>query len=436
MRMINVNEKLFGSSGIRRIADDVLVELAFQVGLTVGRIYPDIVVGGDSRRSTPEIKRALVNGICFSNGRCTDAGLVTTPTLAYIARHFSLGIMITASHNPPEYNGLKFWNPDGAAFSADQEQNIETMLRSATICKSSENAGYEPKHFGQASEEHISRILSEFHSLRNSKIVIDCGGGAASVITPSLMKQMGAKVIPIYCTPCGSFPRDSEPTDGSLIELKRQVLESGANVGLAHDGDGDRLVVVTEKGNVISGDKLMVLLAQFQGVTELVTTVDTSLVVEDSGFKTIRTRVGDSAVSAELKRIGGSFGGEPCGAWIFPKVSYCPDAIYAAALVASIADDRCISELAERIPTYPILRGSYPFNKPLKLDDIEAGLLECQPISINRVDGLRLGFENEWLLVRPSGTEPKIRLTVEARSEDNATRLFNKAEQIIKNILS
>jgi phosphoglucosamine mutase len=436
MRMINVNEKLFGSSGIRRIADDILVELAFKVGWTLGHTYPDVVIGGDSRRSTPEIKQALVDGICLSNGNCTDAGLVTTPTLAYIARHFSVGVMITASHNPPEYNGLKFWNPDGAAFNATQEANIATLVQSVSTPKKAQNACHETKYYAQASEEHINRILSEFHPLSNSKIVIDCGGGAASVITPSLMKQMGAEVIPIYCTPCDSFPRDSEPTDNSLIELKRQVLESGANVGLAHDGDADRLVVVTEKGRVLSGDKLMVMLAQFQGITELVTTVDASLVVEDSGLKTIRTRVGDSAVSAELKRIGGSFGGEPCGAWIFPKISYCPDAIYAAALVASIANDCSISELADRIPTYPILRGSYPVKKPLKLDDIETALLECEPISINRVDGLRLGFENEWLLVRPSGTEPKIRLTVEARSDDDATRLFTKAERIIKNILA
>jgi phosphoglucosamine mutase len=286
-----------------------------------------------------------------------------------------------------------------------------------------------------AINEHTSRILGDFSgSLDGLKIVVDCGGGAASVITPSLLSAMGATVVPLFCTPVGQFPRPSEPTDVSLSELKKKVVSTGARVGLAHDGDADRLVVVDERGHVILGDKLLLLLAQHLQVKELVTTIDASMTIDETGIRVRRTRVGDSAVSAELKKTAGEFGGEPCGAWIFPKVSYCPDGIYAAALVATIASCNVMSKMADEIPSYPLIRGSVPFSKRPGLQYLESVLLDLHPLCIDRTDGIRLGFNQGWVLVRVSGTEPKIRITVEAKSEKEASNLFDQSVDRIRRL--
>lgn len=430
-----MKKPVFGSSGIRCIADDELIETASRVGLIVGEIYGTVIIGGDSRVTTENLKQALFSGVKAAGATCRDAGLIPTPTLAYSARNFEAGLMVTASHNPPEYNGIKFWNSDGSAFDGEQEYQIETMLGDTRTpwprCESIPESSYP-----NAVEEHIGRILLDFAgNLRGLKIVVDCGGGAGSVITPQLMRRMGAETIELYCQPAGIFPRASEPTNESLTELQNTVIRTGAQLGLAHDGDADRLVVVTADGRLISGDKLLLILADYLKVKEIVTTVDASMVVEESGLITTRTRVGDSAVSAELKRNGFGFGGEPCGAWIFPRVSYCPDGIYAAAVVASMAAVGRLARLVDEIPDYPIIRGSIPFHEAPDMGDIEAWLAELNPSGISHTDGLRAVFPDGWLLVRVSGTEPKLRLTVEARDRGSALAIYRKAERFIAPVL-
>jgi phosphoglucosamine mutase len=429
-------EKLFGSSGIRRLADDNLAEVAFKVGLRVGQRYHNVALGGDTRLSTNTIKTALQQGLQQANAASQDGGLIPTPTLAYLSRHFEAGIMITASHNPPEYNGLKLWNPDGSAFDSVQEQQIELLVETIGTNYNKHAILSDTINYDGAIDEHIARIITDFPgSLNGLKIVLDCGGGAGSVITPTLLKKMGANLIPLYCLPSSSFDRPSEPTDDNLTELKHRVVETRANLGLAHDGDADRLVAVDEFGQIIPGDKLLIILANYLGVTDLVTTVDASLAVEDFGIEARRTRVGDSAISAELRKGGGGFGGEPCGAWIFPKVSFCPDGIYAAAVVAAIASKYNLAEVSKEIPSYPMLRGSLPFSVRPDLQHLRTALMALQPSSIETIDGLRFGFKQSWLLVRLSGTEPKVRLTVEAKNDTEVKKLYEKAEGLIKTVL-
>ncbi|AKG53277.1 phosphomannomutase/phosphoglucosamine mutase [Dehalogenimonas sp. WBC-2] len=408
-----------------------MVELAGKIGFIVGERYRNIVVGGDTRISTNTIKQALFNGIQASGSICQDAGLIPTPTLAYAARHFDAGIMITASHNPPQYNGLKFWHSDGAAFDDREEREIEFMVSSFDE-PSFKRTGV-PQQYHNAVNEHIDRILNGFSgSLENLRVVIDCGGGAGSVITPRLLYKMGIKPVQLYCEPSGVFPRPSEPTDANLTALKQKVIETKARVGLSHDGDADRLVVVTESGDVVSGDKLLIILAQHMMVKKIVTTVDASMVIEESGLTVHRTRVGDSAVSAELKKTQGEFGGEPCGAWIFPKLSYCPDGINAAAIIAVIAGGgQSLSKLAAEIPSYPIIRGSVKYDPTKDMASIENSLMAFDPIGIDRTDGIKLKLNSGWLLVRPSGTEPLMRLTVEAQGEHTAKNIYEKAMALI-----
>ena len=167
-------------------------------------------------------------------------------------------------------------------------------------------------------EQHIERISRDFPSELKLKVVVDCGCGAASVITPYLLRKLGCEVIEIDCYPSGFFSRSIEPTESSLENLIKTTREFGADLGIAHDGDADRMMAVDDKGRFISGDKLLVILAREMGAKEVVTTVDASMAIDEVGFSVCRTRVGDTCVSEELKG-GGDFGGEPSGSWVFPR---------------------------------------------------------------------------------------------------------------------
>ncbi|MFA5317136.1 MAG: phosphoglucosamine mutase, partial [Dehalococcoidales bacterium] len=347
--------KLFGSSGIRIPFDRNLLSIALKVGLALGSRYESIVVGRDSRTSSAALKNTLTGGILAAGAGYADAGLVSTPTLALAARNFAAGAMITASHNPPEYNGIKLFNPDGSAFDTDQQHEIEEMVLSdSTTCAPWQKIVNGTDYTG-AIEQHIKRIRQDIPSDINLKVVVDAAGGAACLTTPRLLQEMGCEVIRLNCDPDGHFPRNSEPTEANLEDLMSLVRETGADIGIAHDGDGDRMVVVDENGQYLSGDRLLIILAREMGASEIVTTVDASMVIEEMGFKTSRTRVGDSFVSQAMKKQACQFGGEPCGAWVFPQVSLCPDGIYAAARITAIARRQKLSELAREIPQFPLI---------------------------------------------------------------------------------
>lgn len=423
--------RLFGTSGIRRLANKELTQLALQVGLALGQRYRRVVIGCDTRTSSPAIKHAVLAGLLTSGAESCDAGLTPTPTLALAGRKFDAGVMITASHNPPEYNGIKLWNPDGAAFELEQESQIEKMIRNNTISGAPWPDIKTATAYTAAVSEHIERIAADFPAKLSLKVVLDCGCGAASVITPGVLRRLGCEITSINCSPSGFFPRNAEPTPENLGELIKVTRMCGADVGIAHDGDADRMMAIDDKGRFIPGDKLLIILANSLGAQELVTTLDASMAIEETGLKVRRTRIGDPYVSRELKR-NGDFGGEPSGSWIFPEVSLCPDGIYAAATLAAIASEKRLSSLADAIPAYPIIRGSVPGDSAT-MASLEHGLRKMKPKEINSTDGLKLEFDDGWLLVRPSGTEPKIRITAEARSQARLEELYNCCLEVIRN---
>ncbi|MBA7664555.1 Phosphoglucosamine mutase [subsurface metagenome] len=424
---------LFGTSGIRGIVNRDLICLAFKVGVAVGKEHGNVVVGSDTRTSNDVMKHALISGLLAAGARCGDAGVVPTPTLAFASREFDAGVMVTASHNPPEYNGLKLWNSDGSAFGSSQQDQIEEMVLS-------DSPGVAPwaeiknvsLHLG-AVEQHVTRILQDFPARLKVRVVVDAGCGAASVITPYLLEELGAEVVTLNCYHSGFFPRGIEPVESNLGELMKVVTESGADLGIAHDGDADRLMAVDERGRFIPGDKLLVILAQALVAKDIVTTVDASMVIGEMGFNVRRTRVGDTAVSEELKK-GGDFGGEASGSWIFPGVSLCPDGIYAAAQMAAIASRQKLSDLVDNLPAYPLQRGSFRADGVV-MSTLESSLMALEPLSVSHIDGVKLDFADGWLLVRASGTEPKIRLTAEARSQPRAHELYDNGLRIIKDYL-
>ncbi len=423
--------KLFGSSGIRAVYNRDLLETAFRVGLAVGKRYRHVIVGRDTRTSGDAMNHAVISGLLASGAKCSDAGIAPTPTIAYITREFDAGIMITASHNPPEYNGLKLLNPDGSSFDAAQQAEIENMILECAY----EYVGWEEikqcEAYGGAIERHINGILADFPQKLGIKVVVDAGGGAASEVTPRLLGKMGCEVITLNCKPDGHFPRGSEPNEENLVGLSRMVRETGAAAGIAHDGDSDRMMAIDEKGRYISGDKMLAILIKAAGAKDIVTTLDATMALDEMGIKIRRTKIGDTWVSEELRK-GGEFGGETSGAWIFPQISLCPDGVYAAAKIATIAAAHKLSKLADSVPVYPLFRGSI---KSDGLDFVKLDIIleAMKPRAVSRIDGIKLYFSDGWLLVRPSGTEPKIRLTAEAKTEKLARELYELGLEAVQN---
>ncbi len=421
---------LFGSSGIRTVFNKELLNIAFRAGLAAGWQYGNMVVGTDTRTSRDAMKHAVISGLLASGAKCSDTGVTPTPTLALATREFAAGAMITASHNPPEYNGIKLLNPDGSSFDAAQQERLEKGI----LAESYEVSKWEEIKpcgiYEEAVANHIEAILAYFPDKLNIKVVVDAGCGAGAEITPRLLEKMGCEVIALNCYHSGFFPRVIEPVAANLGKLCRAVRESGAACGIAHDGDADRMMAVDDRGRFITGDIMLAVFARALGVKEVVSTLDASMAIEEMGFSVRRTRIGDTWVSEELKK-GGDFGGETSGAWIFPVISLCPDGIFAAAQVAAIAARNRLSGLVDAVPVYPLVRGNAP-TQGLAMSRLEDKLMALKPVTASNTDGLRLGFKDGWLLVRPSGTEPKMRLTAEARTEARARQLYEYALQAVK----
>ena len=422
--------QLFGTSGIRRVADKNLIQLALEVGLAVGKVYGSVVVGSDTRTSSEAVKHALVSGLLAAGSRGGDAGVIPTPTLALAAREFDAGAMITASHNPPEYNGIKLLNPDGSAFGSAQQKQVEEMILDGSLSVARWDKIKSSSLYSRAVDRHIEHILRDFPGRLKLRVVLDCGCGAASVVTPYLLRKLGCEVVTLNCYPSGFFPHAIEPTESNLGDLMRATREFGADLGIAHDGDGDRMMAVDDKGRFIPGDKLLALFAQETETKEVVTTIDASMAIDEMGFSVTRTRVGDNYVSEELKK-GGDFGGEPSGNWVFPNISLCPDGIYAAAQLVTMAGRQKLSQLVDNIPRYPLLRGNIS-SEGVVMSKLGRQLKAMEPLSVSNIDGIKLNFEDGWLLIRASGTEPKIRVTAEAKGEARVRQLYDEGIRTIR----
>lgn len=431
---------LFGSSGIRGLVGrEITADLVLSIGSAVGSRYDRIIIGRDTRTSGDLMAMALSAGIMASGADVYDAGMVSTPTLARAAIDFDCGLMITASHNPAEYNGVKMWNQDGSAFDTAQMEEIEALIHSRNFRRPAWNqVGQSYPHLG-ATRSHMDDVI---HALGSADIsvVLDCASGATVGISPILLRELGCRVFTLNAQPDGYFPGHlPEPTEDQLIDLRKTVVSKGADLGIAHDGDGDRMVAVDENGRFVDGDKLIALFASVMEADGLVAPIDASMVLDDMvDGNVIRTRVGDVYVAEALKKSNLPFGGEPSGTFIFPRETYCPDGVYAAAFLAKIVTERRLSELIDSLPSYPSARESFVFDAAEKENVRRKLAEEMQKVAALRlitVDGYRAEFADGWFLVRLSGTEPKLRMTAEARSKDELDRLMYLGRGVIKRCL-
>ncbi|NLZ31150.1 MAG: phosphoglucomutase, partial [Methanomicrobiales archaeon] len=345
---------LFGSSGIRREFGPDLVDLALHVGSAAASGASGIVVGRDTRTTSKLLEHSVVAGMLSAGATVRTCGIAPTPTVAYAARGVDAGCMITASHNPESYNGLKLLNPDGSAFNPGQQAVIEGALTKSHWVDWREQGCAYPI---DAVTVHREAILDEVNLDRPVTAVLDCGNGAGSVITPDLLAEAGATVIGLNCNVSGRFARPSEPLETNLPYIPDIVRKRDAACAVIHDGDADRMMAFDDRGRYIDGDHLLMLFAQYLDLKRVVTTVDASMAIEEVA-EVRRTPVGDTFVSEELLSWG-DFGGEASGSWIFPGHSYCPDGIYAAALLCEIASEWSIADELDGMPRYPLLRESY-----------------------------------------------------------------------------
>jgi len=410
---------LFGSSGIRRKYDQVLIDTALKVGSALAYRSSDIIIGMDTRTTSPLLAHLVVSGILGSGGTACTTGIVPTPTVAYATRTARAGCMITASHNPEEYNGLKLFNPDGSSFTQSQQAKMETLLTSQ-YWTDWQHQGTE--RIIDALTPHKAAILNIVHIAPDLPVVLDCGNGAGCTLSPALLADAGAKPVCINCNPSGHFARPSEPLEEHLGYVGEMVRKTGSRCGIVHDGDADRMMAFDNKGRYISGDHLLMLFTRYMNAKRVVTTSDASMIIDEIA-EVRRTPVGDTYVSEELLTWG-DFGGEPSGAWIFPKVSYCPDGPHAAALFCEMASQWNIAEEIDAMPVYPILRESMtnPAAREI-MKDLGAS---------NPTDGIRITGEGGWCLIRASGTEPKIRITAEGKTLAAAKEMLAKGKERIR----
>ena len=434
---------MFGTSGVRgTVGDEITAETALSVGRAVGSDADRVLVGRDVRDSGALLADAASAGLRECGADVIRLGVVSTPTLA---RHVAwldadAAVGVTASHNPAPDNGLKLWTRSGQAFDAAAIDRIEGRIREEEYdLQGYETLGAETTHEG-AGERVVDHLVGRCSALDELSVVVDLGNGTGRPTVDALV-ALGAAVTTLNAQEDGRFPtRKSEPNADSLTGLCRTVEALDADLGIAHDGDSDRMMAVTDAGEFVPGDVLLALFSREavreQGGSRVAVPVDTSLlvsdVVRDAGGEVSYTRVGDVHVAEEAAKEGYVFGGEPSGAWIWPSETLCPDAHLAALRLATlVVASGPLSALVAEVPTYETRRENVHTADKRGVMERVADRLTAEFDETLTLDGVRVDADDGWFLVRASGTEPLVRVTAEARDVAAADRLQSTARRAL-----
>jgi len=437
--------QLFGTNGIRGVVNkDMNSTLALEIGQAWGTYIkktiprPKCAIGTDVRLSNYMLKSAVTAGLLSTGCDVIDIGLVPTPTLQYAVKkkRFDVGVIITASHNPPQFNGIKGTAHDGTELTKDVEETIEKIYFSQQVVLSEWKDVGSYSTWDGAIELYLNGILShiDITSIKKQQfhVVLDCGNGVGSFVAPILLKKLGCIVTELNCEPDGTFPgRHSEPIPENLTMLMKKVSENGASFGVGLDGDADRAIFIDEHGSYIWGDKSLSLVGKY--ITKkkkggvVVTPVTTSTCFEDvvrqNKGSVIYTKVGSPIVARTMKENNAVFGGEENGGLIFPEFQYCRDSAMSLVKILEIlaTEKRPLSELIAEIPCYEILKIKIacPNRKKEQIMNLLAEEMKThnEISGIDRTDGLKLYMKDGWVLMRPSGTEPIFRVYVEGKEK-------------------
>lgn len=450
-------KRLFGTFGVRRVANEEMTpEFAARLAASYGTlIQGTVAIGGDTRTSTPMLKHAITAGLLSSGCDVVDLGILPTPAIQYAVRnYYDGGIIVTASHNPPKYNGLKFVDEYGIGTPDDMELKVEEMFFDSEpkrakwdeIGKVYTNNNIIDEYIDEA----IKRVDSEAIKNAHLKVVVDCGSGAGSYTAPYLLRKLGCDVTTLNCQADGHFPgRNPEPIEENLGDLIATVKELGADIGLAHDGDADRTICIDEKGNFVLGDKTFSLvekamLKENNGGT-IVTTVATSTAIydiaEEYGGGVIATAVGDLLVARKLQETDGLFGGEENGGLIFPDFVYGRDAAMTVSKILEIIakEKKPLSELVSELPEYYTVKmktGCPDDKKEEVMSKIAKEISDTTDYELDRTDGVKILRDDGWVIIRPSGTEPIFRCFAETDDIDKSQEMTEWGISLVKKYLN
>jgi len=425
--------------------------MVLNLGQAIGTVLGPgrIAIAHDSRMGGEMFAKAATAGLLSTGCSVVDIGLAPTPTLQYfIPRSGSLaGVVVTASHNPAEFNGIKVVGSNGIEVPRSIEESITSVYYSKEFTEAPWNEVGSIIRDENALHLHIEGIKAHVDVQaiqdRNLTVVVDSANSVGALVTPELMRDLGCKVVSLNSQIDGSFPgRSPEPTPENIVELCSIVRSIGADIGIAHDGDADRATFVDESGRVISGDQSFALIAKrvlskHPGST-LVTPVSSGCLIEDivssSGARIEWTTVGSVDVSHKLVEIGGTLGGEENGGVFYPPHQSVRDgSMTAAQIIEIVATERKpLSQLVKELPQYYTIKTKIPV--PIeKMDSIHRILLASTDGQKRiTLDGVKILFDEGWILLRPSGTEPLYRCFVESSSQNAATMLSERGRNLVQ----
>ncbi len=443
-------------SGVRGVVGEsltpgLLVRFAQAFGTYAGP--GAIVIGRDTRTSGEMVRQAVLAGLLSSGCRAVDLGVCPVPTVQLLVRERRArgGIAITASHNPAEWNALKFVNAEGLFLTGPQARQLSDIYHQGEYTKVTGAEMRAVEQDAGALDLHVKAILDALGTLplvpppaRKLRVVVDSCNGAGSLVAPRLLEALGAEVFRINVTPDGMFPRGAEPVPENLGALCAAVREHGADVGFAQDMDADRLAVVSERGEPIGEEYTLVLATRYvlgreRGpvVANLATTHALEAVAREFGCTVHRSRIGEANVAEEMRRVGAVIGGEGNGGVIYPRINFARDSLVGMALVLHLLADTGlkVSELVAAIPPHFMLKEKLV----CRSDKIGVALRKIRDeyahLPLDLRDGVKVTTPDGWFLVRGSNTEPIIRLVAEAATEERAARIIEEVRGHVRGCL-
>lgn len=413
-----------------------------------------VVVGRDTRTSGPMMHHAVFAGLIATGCQVIDVGVCPTPTVLLMSKALNAGgsLVITASHNPIDWNGIEFASESGRLLGEAERTRLMEVYESGDFELAAWDKQGSVKLVDTAVEQHIAGVLGCDWVLRDQtqshglKVVIDCGNGAGSVISPCLLRTLGCEVVELNCVPDGYFPRPAEPTPDALDQLCDAVKSEGADLGLAHDGDADRLVLVSEQGTPLSSEYTFALAAEFllnKRKGDIVATVSTSRMLDDvadrHGVQLHRTPVGVGYVVEKMRETAAVIGGEGTGGVVYPELQYTTDGIASiAAIIQFLAESRplTVSEVIGSIPSYAICKEKLEVPSQQVADAVLQLAIETYTDeTLDLADGVKRVWEDRWVNIRKSGTEPVIRVFSEALTLEEAQELCNSTLDTLKSLM-
>jgi phosphomannomutase/phosphoglucomutase len=445
--------RLFGTDGVRGLVNEQLTpEMALRLGAAIATYFGEgsrILVGRDVRAGGDMLVSAVVAGLLSAGARVYYAGYAPTPAIQYAVRAegYDGGVIVTASHNPPEYNGVKVVGPTGIEVERDAERRIEEIyfeqrFRRVPWTLLLHDVRRDDAVVDLYVKAVVDSVDSEAIRRRGFKVVVDCANSVTALTTPYVLRSLGVRVVSVNCHLDPLFPgREPEPTPATLAETARIVRELGADLGVGHDGDGDRAILIDERGTVWWGDRSGTLLAAYaaekmkDAPRRVYTAVSSSTLVEEYlrsyGIEVRWTPVGAVNISYALLREGGVAGFEENGGYIHPPHQLVRDGAMKVALFLEmmVRENARASQLFARLPAYYAVKTKIPMSRELAVKAVEEVKRMFEGYRMVTIDGVKVFGEGWWVLVRPSGTEPVLRIMVEARTPEEAKRLADQVSR-------